>query len=490
MSGGIYLTVSADMIGSSALMENDIRMAGYASLIGMSLNFAVMFRFKFRYSGRLLLLAACSVLIAANWICTTTDSVPVLVATCFVAGWFRMQATFICNSTIQLWITPVRDMAIFFCYVHIIVDSLIQFSGLGSVYAAHFVSWEMMQWIMTAVLVVMMILVMIFIRPMHAPLHIPLLGIDWLGAALWSVALLAFSFICVYGNYFDWWDAMEIRLATLLCIASVAINLWRATFLHHPYIGFMALCNRNVVRAVGIYLIFFTLTATEHVFEHSYATAVLGFDHTNTIDLNWYAFVGVLLGIAFTYYAFALRRWRYKTMTAIGFGLATIYLAYFYFVIDYNVEKEMLAFPLICRGMAGSIISTIFLTSTVQSGLPFQIFPQALAINGVASALFPATISPAIIGEWLSHTVAKNATLISASFTNTTVNGGAIPELIGTVQIHALVVSMKEIYGWLLFCGIISLLIIAVSYGPIRPGAIFPKWKNIKRILRRSATPE
>ena len=36
--------------------------------------------------------------------------------------------------------------------------------------------------------------------------------------------------------------------------------------------------NRNVVRATGIYLVFFTVMATEHVFEHSYAAAVLGFD--------------------------------------------------------------------------------------------------------------------------------------------------------------------------------------------------------------------
>lgn len=33
-------------------------------------------------------------------------------------------------------------------------------------------------------------------------------------------------------------------------------------------------------------------------------------------------------------------------MTAIGFALAAVYLAYFYFLIDYGVEKEMLFIPL------------------------------------------------------------------------------------------------------------------------------------------------
>ena len=51
-SGGLYLAAASDMAGTTALMQEDILMAGYAQLIGMSINFAVMFRLKFRYSNR------------------------------------------------------------------------------------------------------------------------------------------------------------------------------------------------------------------------------------------------------------------------------------------------------------------------------------------------------------------------------------------------------------------------------------------------------
>lgn len=114
-SGGVYLAAATDMVGDKALMNEDILMAGYASLVGMSLNFAVMFRIKFRFSTRIQLLATAIVLILANIVCALSDSPAVLVAVCFVAGWFRMQGTFACNSTIQLWLTPYRDMSVFFC---------------------------------------------------------------------------------------------------------------------------------------------------------------------------------------------------------------------------------------------------------------------------------------------------------------------------------------------------------------------------------------
>lgn len=486
-SGGVYLAAATDMVGTKAFMQEDILMAGYASLIGMSINFAVMFRIKFRFTNRTQLLASGLVLICANLISACTASVPLLVISCLIAGWFRMQATLACNSTIQLWLTPKRDMAVFFCYVYLLVDSVIQLSGITTIYTAFFSQWEYMQWTIIGLLALMMLLVVICLKPVRAPMFIPLLGIDWLGAILWAGVMLSFTFICVYGNYFDWLDAAEIRIAALFGLACLGINLWRATFLHHPYISFQAMRNRNVIRAMVIYAVFFTLLATEHVFEHSYAAAILGFDETNLIDLNWYVFAGIIAGCGLTYFTFALRKWRYKTMTAIGFSLATLYLLWFYFFIDYGVEKEMLFLPLFFRGAASVIISIVYLTSIVQSGLPFKVFPQALTINGFTGAVMGATLGPAIIGEILSRTVAKNTSLLSSVITASNPDvGHTFPgALYGTIQLQALVVSMKEIYGWLLMIAFASLVIILVSYSPVRPQAIFPKWKTIRCTIRR-----
>ena len=487
-SGGVYLAAVSDMVGTTALMREDILMAGYASLVGMSVNFAVMFRIKFRFSTRTQLIVSGMVLMAANAVCAHTASVPLLVGTCFVAGWFRMQATFACNSTIQLWLTPVRDMAIFFCYVYIVVDSVIQLSGMATVYTAFFSQWEYMHYVMIGLLALMILMVALLVRPVRGPMFIPLLGIDWIGALLWSGFMLCFAFVCVYGNFYDWWDAAEIRGAALVGAACLGINLWRASFLHHPYVSFMALRNRNVVRATCIYLVFFTLMAVEHVFEHGYAARILGFDELNLIDLNLYVFAGIVAGCAFTYFTFALRKWRYKTMTAIAFALACGYLALFYFFIDYGVEKEMLFVPLFIRGAASVIISVVFLTSIVQSGLPFMVFPQALTINGFTGAVMGATLGPAIIGEFLKHTMARNAALLGANVTdfNPDVSLAAVGQYYGMVQTQALVVSMKEIYGWLLMAALVSLLAILVSYGNVRPFAVFPKWSTIRQAVRHA----
>ena len=451
-SGGLYLAAASDMVGTTGLMQEDILMAGYASLIGLAINFAVMFRIKFRFSTYSQLLVCAAVLIISLIICSVTDSVAVLVATCLIAGFFRMQATFACNSTIQLWLTPTRDMSVFFCYVYLIVESVIQLSGIAAIYSAFHLDWELMHLIMIGSLALMILLIQILLRPVKPHLFIPLLGIDWLGAFLWAGFMLAFTYVCVYGNYYDWYDSPEICIASLIGFACLAINLVRAGYLRHPYISWPAMTNRNVVRASVIYLIFFTLLGTEHVIEHSYAASILGFDETNLIDLNWYVFAGILAGCAFTYLTFSRKKWGYLPMTIIGFAFLAAYLGWFYFYIDFNLEKQQLALPLFMRGFASVTISIVFLTSIIQSGLPFMVFPQALVVNGFTGAVMGATLGPAIIGELLKHTMAKNLTMLT--------DGLPSLSLLGSAQAQALIISCKEIYGLLLIPALLFLLLL------------------------------
>ena len=87
-SGGLYLAAVSEMVGSTALMQEDIMMAGYASMIGMGLTFAIMFRLKFRFASKTSLMTCSIALIVSNLICMQTHSIPVLVITCFFAGIF------------------------------------------------------------------------------------------------------------------------------------------------------------------------------------------------------------------------------------------------------------------------------------------------------------------------------------------------------------------------------------------------------------------
>lgn len=121
-----------------------------------------------------------------------------------------------------------------------------------------------------------------------------------------------------------------------------------------------------------------------------------------------------------------------------------------------------------------------------------MVFPQALTINGFTGAVMGATLGPALIGEWLRHALPRNSALLGARLTDFNPDSSGMPlsGLFGMVQRQALVVTIKEIYGWLLIAGIFSLLMILLSYSPIRPAAILPKWSSIRRIIKRLVRSE
>lgn len=487
-SGAIYLSAVSDMVGSTALMQQDVMMAGYAQLIGLAIGLGMMFRIKFRYSSRTILAVSCAMLILANVICSNSENVVVLTATCLVAGWFRIIATFACNSTIRAWVSPKFNMAVFFCYIGLLVDVMIQLSGVMTVYTALEGTWQTMQAVVIVSLAVEIVLALLLLKPLHGEMWIPLRGIDWTGAFIWVIFMLSFTFICVYGNFYDWWDSREISGATIVCIASLALSLWRATFVEKPFISLAALRNRWIWRTIGVNLVFYTVIATEHVFEHGYAGSVLGFDEENIIDLNWYVVAGIVTGAAITYFTFAQRAWRFKTMLALAFGFTAVYLGYFYFFIDTNFEKEMLFIPLYCRGIASVMISIIVLTM-VQGSIPFPDFTQGLTINGFTGAVAAASLGPALLGEWLGNALARNVAIIGSAFTdtNTAIAGVPLPDLSGMVYGRALVVSMKEIFGWLLIATLFFLILIVVSYGRWRPVARLLPWNTLRNVLRRQA---
>lgn len=485
LSGGVYLGAVGEMVGTTALMQEDIMMAGYASMVGMGLTFAIMFRLKFRFASKTSLLACCAVIIVCNLICMHTHSVPVLVVACFISGFFRMWGTFECNSTIQLWITPKRDLSVFFCYIYLLVQSCIQLCGMMTVFTASWATWEFMHWAIIALLLLMMIATVILFRNYRSMRKLPLFGIDWLGALLWGVTLLCVIFICVYGEHYDWFRSGYIQIGVAGAVVSLGLNLWRASFIRHPFINLETWRFRVVYLTFLLYIVVDLLLAPSHLFEHIYMEAVLGYDSLNVISLNWVVLLGVITGAVFTYLTFARLKWSYKTMTVIAFTAITGYLMVFYFTIDYNLPKEALVFPVFLRSFGYVMIAICFLTSL--SRVPFQFFFQAVSIQGFVSAGFGGALGTAILNRVFVVAMKKNALLLGASMdhVNSTVGQLSMGQLYGAVQQQALMVTMKEIYGWLTLLGLFCLLLFCLKENPVRPfSALHPTYRAIRRFIK------
>lgn len=486
-TGGVYLAAVSDMVGSTQLLQEDIMMAGYASLVGMALYFAIMFRTKWAVRPKTALGSCILVLIVANLICMHTGSVPVLVGVCLVTGFFRMWAIYECNSTIQLWITPKRDMSVWFCYIYLMVNGTIQLTGIAALSFSVWASWQYMHWFIIGALLVVYLIVVVCYKGISIMPRLPLLGIDWVGMSLWAATSMSILFICVYGEHYDWWQSQHIWFATILALGSFGMNWWRSTYLRHPYISFTIFKIPIVPICVAIILVMDLLLAPSHVFEHALMESVLGYDHLNTLTLNWVALIGVVIGVVFTWQAFAHLKWTYQRMLVIAFSCFAFYLAYFYFRIDYNLPKEALYLPVIVRSVGYVIVAVLMLTANARLPFPY-IFLHGLSFQNMFSAALAAPIGNAIVERALKVVMTRNSMLLGERMDapELSASHASVGDLYGMVQIQSLLESMKEIYGWLLFVAILCLIGLMLRYSDIRPMRVIePTYQAIYKFMRR-----
>jgi len=484
LSGGVYMAAVTQMSGSLSLMHEDIMMAGYASLVGLCLTFTVMYRLKFCFTIKTGLLVSAVGLIICNLICLHTANVPMLVALSFIAGIFRMWGTFMCNTTLAPWIFPKWTMPKFQCYIQPAVMGFMLLSGLATVYITYYFQWQYVHWFIIGVLFCLLLFTFVFIR--HLPMKkLPLYGIDWMGAILLGVTALCVIFVLNYGDYYDWYQSVSIWMGTIFGIVAMGLNIWRASFIRHPFIANSTWRFRNVRIAFLLLFVAYILVSPSSFFEHMYTANILKYDPLNQISLNWISLLGYICGGAFAFMTLALRDWKFKTMTLIAFSLVVGYLLIMYLTIDYNLPKEALYLPIFLRS-AGMIMIPITFLSAIFRTIPFQQFFQALNIVTIITACCGPLLGSAVLTHIFKITMKSNELFIGATLDNVNpaTSHFSVESLYGSLQQQAMIVSMKEIYGWLCIAGIFCILAFTLRESSLRPHMIIPKLSNLRRAVK------
>lgn len=458
-SGSIYLASVSQMVGGTALMKEDILMAGYASFVGMTIVFPILFRLKFRFASRTIFQITACILIICNLICIYTKNVPVLVLTCFVAGAIRMWGTFECFSSIQLRITPTRNFAVFFPVIYTVIFSCIQLSGITTIHLTYFYEWKYMHYFIIGMLLIVILLARLLLREFHLMKPLPLFGIDWLGAALWSVILLLLVFVLEYGDHYDWLYSPYIRLALFAALLLSVVHFYRMRYIRHPYIENKAFAYPHIFTILFLYLALCTLSATSTILQSIYTDGILGYDPLNSVSLNWIALIGVILGSAFTWFALVKLRLPYKAIVFIGFALVVGYQALFYFLISPATNKELLYLPLFLKN-AGNIILFVVLTIYASQVVPFQHFFQVLCIIGFIREGIGSPIGTALVSRILKTVHQANYFSLSSELDAQNPVTGQLPfdVVFGEVQRQTMLVSIKEVFGYAVLFGLLILI--------------------------------
>lgn len=314
-------------------------------------------------------------------------------------------------------------------------------------------------------LMVVWICVMCLTRTIRLGKKIPLYGIDWIGLLLWTVMLFAIVFICIYGDFYDWLDSVQIRSCIVIAVVFLLININRMTSIRHPYIDPQVFRYKKFPVVLFLFLMLCLFLTTSSVLQNAFMTSILQYDTLNAISLNWCVFAGILAGAGIVFFRQAVLKEGYKLLISVGFTLIVMYQYYMYFLLIYpDLNIESLYLPNFLKGIGHGVLY-ISLTIYVAKHIPFKHFFQSLCVLSFIRTSIATPLGAAILNRWMKHLQRDNWGLLSRNMDNLHewMPDVSLMQLYEEVNTQTMLTSLKELFGWICLLGTVFLVIV-LSY--------------------------
>ena len=451
LSGARYLGPLNEIIGADGLMREDILMCMYCNLAGMALWFPMLFRMKFRFSNKQLLTAASITVIITNLLTAYVTFLPLLWFICFVEGIAKIQGTFECMSNIQLWMTPKRDMKIFFPILHVVILSAIAFQDLLSSYFGYLGDWRLMHYFVIGLQCIVLLILTTCVHHFKFT-NQPLYGIDWTSMVLWAVLMVLTAFMLDYGEHYDWFHSKVIWYLLGFIIITFSMILWRMNNNRHPYISPNVFTKFKFVKPIFILIMIYeAVMGTEYVLEEVFLEEGLDYGTLTNSALVWPVWIGNISGCAIAFlWMQIVNRFTYVRLGMLGTCFLGAYVILMYFRVTPELNIQALYLPLICRGVAYACLSIMFMVS-LHDCMDFQHFFQGLMVFNGLHMVIGGCIGCAFYSKGLNYYVAEAVR-----------NFSVFDEKI------FMCMGVKTLYGWVAFVCIALLFGFLWFDSPIR----------------------
>lgn len=484
VSGARYLGALNEIIGANGQMREDVLMCMYCNLAGMAIWFPMLFRMKFRFTNKTLLIAASATVAVTNLLIGYVSWLPLLWLLCFIEGIAKIQGTFECMSNVQLWMTSKRDMTIFFPLLHVVILSGMNSQDILSAYFGMLGDWRLMHWTVIGIHCVVLLFLLTCVRHFRFMRPLPLYGIDWTSMALWAALMVQVAYLLDYADWYSWYNHDAVWYLTGTIMITLALILHRMTHVRHPYINPRVFTGFRYVKQI-LFLICFVeaLFGTEHILEEIYLEEVMHYSTIVNASLTVPAWIGNICGCLFSlFWLQKVMRMSYIRLGIIGSSMLLAYLAMMYLTVSPSVSIEQLHLPIFCRGFAYTTLSIVFFCS-LHDVMDFNHFFQGLGVLNMLHMVIGGCLGVAVYAKAFGRYVADGfARYTSNALWMHDASPVGSPDLVDEM----LLIGVKSVYGWACYACIALILGFLLFDSPIRRHRSYMlPWRMVGKMLKR-----
>lgn len=243
----------------------------------------------------------------------------------------------------------------------------------------------------------------------------PLFSLDWASFFLYSLLIMAFGYMMVYGQELYWFFDKTILSVFLFALGILLVFVLRQYGLKRVYIHLHIFQNRNFLLGLMVLFIMyierFSLAIT-----NQYFMQVLHLDPIHLSYIQWFNILGIVLGVLVSTY-WILAKKSVKWIWCCGYSSLLLFHQFMFFSFESDGNDYYFFIPLTVHGFAVGLImvpTILFVIASVKTKLGISAAAICLAIRylGYTSSialqnffkLFDTAEHQLAFGDYLSKT--------------------------------------------------------------------------------------
>lgn len=276
----------------------------------------------------------------------------------------------------------------------------------------------------------------------------PLFSLDWASFFLYSLLIMSFGYMMVYGQELYWFFDNGMFIVLLSAIVILLVFIIRQYALKRDYIHLQVFKSRNFLLGLMVlymmYIERFSLAIT-----NQYFIQVLHLDPIHLSYIQWFNIAGIVLGVFISTY-WILAKKSVKWLWSFGYCSLLFFHQFMFFSFESDGNDYYFFIPLIVHGLGVGLImvpTILFVISSVKAKYGISAAAICLAIRylGYTSSiglqnffkLFDSSEHQSAFGDYLSKTNPILQEYIHKHTTDVISNGGIYKENVIALKLIA-----------------------------------------------------
>lgn len=227
-----------------------------------------------------------------------------------------------------------------------------------------------------------LLMLMLTMRSIRQEKAYPLFSLDWGSFFLYSIIIVCFGCIMVYGQELYWFYDNRMLLALLLCIIAVVLFVIRQYGLKRAYIHLQIFKSRNFLLGLMVLYMMY-IERFSLLIANQYFLQVLNFDPIHLSYIQWFNILGIVLGVIISMYWILAKR-SVKWIWILGYCCLLLFHQVMFFSFDSDGNDYYYFIPLIVHGLGVGLImvpTILFVISSVKSNFGISAAAVCLAVR-------------------------------------------------------------------------------------------------------------